>query len=433
MKIAVIGTGYVGLVSGTCFAEIGHNVTCVDKSLKKIDMLNNGKMPIYEAGLETLVKKNVKAKKLRFTTDLREAIRGAAAVFIAVGTPPDGDDGGADLSYVFAAASEFAMLLSDNMVVVTKSTVPVGTGDRIEDIIKKARPKLKFHVASNPEFLREGCAVKDFLEPERIIVGVSSPVAEKIMREIYRPFLKKAPIMFTDIRTAELTKYASNAFLATRISFINEMADICERVGANIGDVAKGMGMDHRIGPAYLQPGPGFGGSCFPKDTLALRKIANDAGSPTKIVESVIYSNERRKLAMAEKIINACVGVHGKTIAILGLAFKANTDDMRHSPALMILSELVRAGASLRVYDPQAMKKAEEVIAHQKIKWCEDSYDAIEGAHAAVIVTEWYEFRKLNMDKVKRLLKKPMVIDLRNIYSPEIMKKKGFKYISVGR
>jgi len=435
MRIAVVGTGYVGLVSGACFSELGINVTCVDKDQRKIESLLSGKIPIFEPGLDKIVKKNHKKKRLRFTTDLSEAVKGVDAVFIAVGTPPDGDEGGADLSFVYGVAGELAKVIDNNTLIVTKSTVPVGTGDRIKAIIKRKNPKLKFSVASNPEFLREGCAVKDFMQPDRIIVGIENDKDKKKLEKLYKPLTrKKFPILFTDIRTAELTKYAANAFLATKIGFINEIADICEKVGANIENVAKGMGMDNRIGANYLFPGPGFGGSCFPKDTLALRKISKDVGAPTKIVESVIYSNEKRKLSMAEKVIEACGGsVKSKTIAILGLAFKANTDDMRHSSSLMILPVLRRAGAHLKVYDPEAMEQAKPLLSEEKTYWCKNSYDALSGADAAVIITEWDEFKKISLRKAKKLMKKPTIIDLRNLFSPEEMKKNGFKYSSIGR
>lgn len=435
MKITIIGTGYVGLVSGACFAELGINVTCIDKDLSKIKNLKAGRIPIFEPGLEKLVKKNSKNGRLRFLSQIDKSINKADAIFIAVGTPTEDENGGADLSYVYAVASELAEFIEDGAVIVTKSTVPVGTGDKIKDIIRKAKPELSFDVVSNPEFLREGCAVKDFLEPDRIIIGAESDKAEKVMKRLYASLSNKSvPVLYTDIRTAELTKYASNAFLATKIGFINEMADICEKVGANIEDVSRGMGYDFRIGMNYLSPGPGFGGSCFPKDTLALRKISIDAGVPSKIVESVILSNERRKISMADKIKDICGGsVKNKTITILGVAFKANTDDIRYSPSLLIIPELIRDGAKIRAFDPEAMEHARMVLGEESITWCSDSYDAMKDADAAVIITEWDEFKKLDLKKVKKTLRKPLIVDLRNLFSTEKMKEMGFIYSSVGR
>jgi len=435
MCIAVIGTGYVGLVSGACFAELGIKVICVDKDINKINALLSGKIPIFEPSLAEIVKKNIRNGFLRFTTDIKEAVKNSKVVFIAVGTPPDGNEGGANLSYVYSVAEELSDIIAPKTVIVTKSTVPVGTGHKIKKIISNRNPKLDFDIASNPEFLREGCAVDDFLNPDRIIIGVETTSAKEVMNKLYKPlFEKDSPVIFTDIETAELTKYAANAFLATRIAFVNEMADICEKVGANIEDVTKGMGYDHRIGKYYLSPGPGFGGSCFPKDTLALRKIAIDCDSPSKIVESVIFSNERRKILMAEKVKEACGGsVERKKIAVLGLAFKANTDDMRHSPSLMIIPELMRHGANIKAFDPEAMNQAKAMIIGENIEWCKTSYDALSDADAMVIITEWDEFKKIDLKKAKKLMKKPIIIDLRNLFKPKEMQEKGFTYISVGR
>ncbi len=435
MKIAIIGTGYVGLVSGACFAELGLNVTCIDKDKNKIKALHKGKIPIFEPGLEKVVKTNVDTGRLQFETSLENSVRNADAVFIAVGTPPDGYAGGADLSYVYGAARDIVGFLEDGAVVVTKSTVPVGTGDRVRSIISEIRPELKFDVASNPEFLREGCAVKDFLEPDRVIVGTDSDTARRTLEVIYKPLINKdVPVLWVDVKTAELTKYAANAFLATKIALINEIADICEHVGANIEQVALGMGTDHRIGSNYLMPGPGYGGSCFPKDTLALRKIARGAGTQTRIVESVIESNDTRKLNMVRKIIDASGGnLEGKVVAILGLAFKANTDDMRESPALVIMSELDKAGAKLRAYDPEAMEQAQELFNIKGVSWCKDAYEAMQNVDITVIITEWDDFRNLDLVRSKDLMKSPIVVDLRNLYSRELMESKGFTYISIGR
>ena len=433
MRVAMIGTGYVGLVSGVCFADFGHSVICVDKDPKKIDVLNNGGVPIYEPGLADLVAKNVSAGRLSFTTEIEDAVKNADAVFIAVGTPSRRGDGHADLSYVYAAAEEIAGVMDGYTVIVTKSTVPVGTGDEVQARIRKVRPDGKFDVVSNPEFLREGAAIEDFKRPDRVVVGTDSERAQEIMRSLYRPlFINETPIVFTNRRTSELIKYAGNAFLATKITFINEMADLCEKVGANVQEVSKGIGLDGRIGGKFLHAGPGYGGSCFPKDTLAVVKTAQDAGAPLQIVEAVIAANEERKNKMADKVISACGGtVKGKTIAVLGLAFKPNTDDMRDSPSIPVINKLLAGGAAIRAYDPEAMSEAKSLLPN--ITYCDNSYDCIEGADALVIITEWDQFRALDMDRVKDLLAAPVLIDLRNIYHPQRMKGRGFTYISVGR
>ena len=433
MRVAVIGTGYVGLVSGACFADFGHVVTCVDKDVTKIEKLKSGVMPIYEPGLDNLVAKNVKDERLFFTTDPADAIREADAVFIAVGTPSRRGDGHADLSYVYGAAKEIAELMDGFTVVVTKSTVPVGTGDEVEEIIRKARPDGDFAVVSNPEFLREGAAIKDFKIPDRVVVGTDDERARHVMRELYRPlFLNETPILFTSRRTSELIKYAANAFLAVKITFINEMADLCEKVGANVQEVSRGIGLDGRIGSKFLNAGPGYGGSCFPKDTLALTKTANDYGSPVRIVDTVVEVNAARKKAMATKVIDAMGGdVKGKTIGVLGLAFKQNTDDMRDAPSLDILPALQAAGAKVRAFDPEAMTEASHLL--NDIEFASNAYDAAAGADALVIVTEWDQFRALDLDRIKAALKGNVVVDLRNIYSPEDMATKGFAYTSIGR
>ncbi|OYW85833.1 MAG: UDP-glucose 6-dehydrogenase [Hyphomonas sp. 34-62-18] len=433
MRVAIIGTGYVGLVSGACFADFGHTVTCVDKDAGKIEKLKNGVMPIYEPGLDSLVASNVKEERLFFTTDAKEAIKGADAVFIAVGTPSRRGDGHADLSYVYGAAEEIAQLMDGFTVVVTKSTVPVGTGDEVEEIIRKTRPDADFAVVSNPEFLREGAAIKDFKIPDRVVVGTDDPRAREVMKELYRPlFLNETPILFTSRRTSELIKYAANAFLAVKITFINEMADLCEKVGANVQEVSRGIGLDGRIGAKFLNAGPGYGGSCFPKDTLALTKTANDYGSPVRIVDTVIDVNAARKKAMADKVIAAMGGdVKGKTIGVLGLAFKQNTDDMRDAPSLDILPALQAAGARIVAYDPEAMKEASHLL--KNIEFADSAYKAVDGADAMVIITEWDQFRALDMGRIKAAMKGNAVVDLRNIYSPEDMAKRGFAYTSIGR
>lgn len=433
--ISVIGTGYVGLVSGTCFAEMGFKVTCIDVNKKKINDLKNGIIPIYEPGLEELVKKNVKEKRLTFTTSLEEGVNEKKIIFIAVGTPTDEKTGLADLKYIMAVAESISTKLNDNSLIVIKSTVPVGTGKKVKELIEKKNQKLIFHMVSNPEFLREGNAVEDFMHPDRIIIGTSSEKAITDMRRLYQSMIdKEVPVLFTDVQTAELTKYASNAFLATKIAFVNEMADICEKSGANIEDVTHGMGLDPRIGRDYLKPGPGFGGSCFPKDTLALLKTSEIYKRPAKIVESVINSNERRKIFMAKKVMKAMASqnLKGKTIAILGIAFKANTDDVRDSSSLVIISELLKAGAKIKTFDPKAMIEAEKIFGN-KISYQVNSYEAVTGVDAAVIVTEWAEFKNLELLKVKSLMKKPLMIDLRNIYNRKEMKKLGFDYYAVGK
>ncbi|USG60191.1 UDP-glucose/GDP-mannose dehydrogenase family protein [Sneathiella marina] len=433
MRIAVIGTGYVGLVSGACFSEFGHDVICIDMDTQKIEGLKKGKIPIFEPGLEDLVIKNYKAGHLNFDTNLQKAVSTAEAVFIAVGTPSRRGDGQADLTYVYAAAKDIAQNLSGYTVVVNKSTVPVGTGEKVDKIIRETNPKAQFDVVSNPEFLREGAAIEDFMRPDRVIVGVTADEAKDVMASIYRPLsLFQTPIVFTSRESAELTKYAGNAFLAMKITFINEMADLCERVGANVHDVAKGIGLDGRIGGKFLHPGPGFGGSCFPKDTRALFETSSMAGVPLNIVETVIDVNEKRKKDMAARVIAACGGsVSTLTIAVLGLTFKPNTDDMRESPSLDIIPELISAGASIKAYDPEGMKEAKELLSG--VEFCENSYATLENADALVLITEWNEFRALNMDKVKSLMKAPIMIDLRNIYDPAEMRGYGFTYESIGR
>ena len=433
MRITMIGTGYVGLVSGACFADFGHVVTCVDKDVRKIERLNAGDIPIYEPGLKRLVSNNVAEERLFFTTKSKDAIANADAVFIAVGTPSRRGDGHADLQYVYAVAEEIAEHMSGFTVVVTKSTVPVGTGDEVEAIIKKARPDADFAVVSNPEFLREGAAIKDFKIPDRIVVGTEDERARAVMREVYRPlFLKESPIVFTSRRTSELIKYAGNAFLAVKITFINEMADLCEKVGANVQEVARGIGLDGRIGPKFLNAGPGYGGSCFPKDTLALSKTANDYGAPVRIVDTVVEVNKARKRAMAGKVIDALGGdVKGKRIAALGLAFKQNTDDMRDAPSLDIVPMLQEAGASLVAFDPEAMGEAAKLL--PDLELAKSPWEALEGADAMVIITEWDQFRALDLERIKKAMAGNIVVDLRNIYRPDNMAAKGFSYTSIGR
>ncbi len=431
MRIAMIGSGYVGLVSGACLSEFGHTVICVDKDEKKIAALQAGGIPIFEPGLDEVVAASVKAGRLSFDTDLGRAVAGADAVFIGVGTPSRRGDGHADLSYVFAAAEEIARALTGYAVVVTKSTVPVGTSRKVEEIIKQARPDAEFDMASNPEFLREGSAIEDFRRPDRVVVGCDTDRARDVMREIYRPlYLSETPIVFTTRESSELIKYAANAFLAVKITFINEMADICEKVGGDVQDVARGMGLDGRIGNKFLHAGPGYGGSCFPKDTLALVQTAQSIGAPTRIVEAVVAVNDRRKQDMAKKIETAFGGVKGKTIAVLGLTFKPNTDDMRDAPSLVILPYLQAAGATIRAYDPEGCKEAAK---HMQLDYRKDAYDALDGADGVVILTEWNEFRALDLPRVKAALKQPLMVDLRNIYRPAQMAEAGFRYISVGR
>ncbi len=433
MRVAMIGTGYVGLVSGACFSEFGVNVVCVDKDSAKIDRLKQGGIPIYEPGLEALVAGNVKSGRLSFTTDLTDAVKGADAVFIAVGTPTRRGDGHADLSYVYAAAREIAAALNGYTVIVNKSTVPVGTGDEVERIIREAKPDADFDVVSNPEFLREGSAINDFMRPNRVVIGTESERARQVMRQLYRPlFLIETPIVFTSRTTSELIKYAANTFLATKITFINEIADLCEVVGADVQDVAKGIGLDGRIGGKFLHAGPGYGGSCFPKDTLALVHTAQDAGRPLRIVEAVVDINTRRKKAMAERVIAACGGaVKGKTVAVLGVTFKPNTDDMRDAPSLDIVPALQAAGARVRAYDPEGMAEAKPLL--KDVEWCDDAYATLPEADVVVIITEWNEFRLLDLKRVKSLMKRPVMVDLRNIYNPQEMAAAGFHYTSIGR
>jgi UDPglucose 6-dehydrogenase len=431
MRIAMIGTGYVGLVSGACLSEFGHQVVCVDKDADKVASLRAGGIPIYEPGLDEVVAANVKAGRLSFETDIAAAVKGAGAVFIAVGTPSRRGDGHADLSYVFAAAEEIAAALTNYAVVVTKSTVPVSTSRKVEEIIRKANPKAEFDMASNPEFLREGSAIEDFRRPDRVVVGCDTDRARDVMREIYRPlYISETPILFTSRETSELIKYAANAFLATKITFINEMASLCEKVGGDVQDVARGIGLDGRIGGKFLHAGPGFGGSCFPKDTLALVKTARDMGAPSQIVEAVVAVNDARKVEMAKKIEAAFGGVKGKTIAVLGLTFKPNTDDMRDAPSLVIVPHLQAAGATVRAYDPEGRKEAAK---HLTVDFRDNAYDTLDGADGVVILTEWNEFRALDLAKVKASLKRPLMVDLRNIYRPAQMAQAGFRYISVGR
>jgi UDPglucose 6-dehydrogenase len=433
MKIAVIGTGYVGLVSGACFSEFGFDVVCVDQDARKIDQLKAGKIPIYEPELDTLVKRNSELGRLSFTTDLPEAMVGADAVFIAVGTPSRRGDGHADLSYVYAAAETIAKEIKDYTVVVTKSTVPVGTGRKVAEIIRKANPAAKFDMASNPEFLREGSAIGDFMRPDRVVIGCETEAARAVMRQLYRPlFLIETPILFTSLETSELIKYASNAFLALKISFINQVSDLCDQVGANVTDVSRGIGLDGRIGSKFLHPGPGYGGSCFPKDTLALMKTARDAHAPISLVEATVSYNDARKVQMADRISTALNGdVKGKTISILGLTFKPNTDDMRDAPSLVIIPELLKRGAKIHAHDPVGIEEARKHM--PDIDYFEDPYQTMVGADAVVIVTEWNSYRALDLNKIKKLLKAPIIVDLRNIYRPDEMAQFGFNYTSLGR
>lgn len=433
MRITVVGTGYVGLVSGACFSDFGHEVICVDTDAAKIEALRRGEIPIFEPGLDELVRKNASAGRLSFTTKLTEAAPGTDAIFIAVGTPSRRGDGHADLTYVYDAARQIALAAEGFTVVVTKSTVPVGTGDEVERVLRETRPDGDFAVVSNPEFLREGAAISDFKRPDRIIVGIEDERARKVMADIYRPLhLNQGPLVFTSRRTSELIKYAANAFLAMKITFINEMADLCEQVGANVQEVARGIGLDNRIGGKFLHSGPGYGGSCFPKDTMALVKTARDAGSPVRLIETTVEVNDQRKHNMTRKIIAACGGsVAGLRIAVLGLAFKPNTDDMREAPSLVIVPELLAAGATVRAFDPEAMAQAASYL--PGIECAEGAYDCIEGADALVILTEWDAFRALDLGRVTQLLKKPLVVDLRNIYRPDEMRALGFEYVSIGR
>ena len=437
MRVVMIGTGYVGLVSGVCFSDFGHEVVCVDKLADKVAMLDRGEVPIYEPGLEDMMRRNVEAGRLSFTTDAAEAVRGAEAVFIAVGTPSRRGDGHADLTYVFAAARELADVIEDGTVVVTKSTVPVGTNARVAQVIAERLAEtgreIRFEIASNPEFLREGAAIEDFMRPDRVVVGARTEAAREVMRAIYRPLsLREAPVLFTSVESAEMIKYAANAFLAVKITFINEIADLCEKLGADVKSVARGIGMDGRIGPKFLHAGPGYGGSCFPKDTRALARMGQDAASPMRIVETVIEVNEARKRRMAEKVADLCGGsVNGKRVAVFGVTFKPNTDDMRDSPALTIVPALIGAGAEVRACDPEGRKEGEALL--PGVAWIEDPYEAAQDADAAVLITEWNQFRNLDLEKLKSVMKEPVFVDLRNVYEPDRMKKLGFKYYCVGR
>jgi UDPglucose 6-dehydrogenase len=433
MRVAMIGTGYVGLVSGACFADFGHDVTCVDKDTGKITALARGEVPIYEPGLNDLVAANARAGRLTFTTDLPGAVKAADAVFIAVGTPSRRGDGHADLSYVFDATREIAAALAGFTVVITKSTVPVGTGDEVERIIREARTDAEFSVVSNPEFLREGAAIQDFKHPDRVVVGSEDARARGVMTELYRPlYLNRSPILFTDRRTAELIKYAANAFLATKITFINEIADLAEKVGADVQEIARGIGLDNRIGAKFLHAGPGFGGSCFPKDTVALLKTGQDHAAPLRIVEAVVAVNDVRKRAMARKVAAALGGeLRGKTVAVLGLTFKPNTDDMREAPSIPLITALQDMGAKVRAYDPIGMEQAKPLM--PKVVFCKDAYSCAEGASALVIVTEWEQFRALDFARLKQVMERPVLVDLRNVYRPEEVARHGFVYESVGR
>ena len=432
MRISMIGTGYVGLVSGACFADFGHQVTCVDKDAGKIEALLRGEIPIFEPGLDAMVASNVKAGRLDFTTELTAPVAEADAVFIAVGTPSRRGDGHADLSYVHAAAREIAAALSGFTVVVTKSTVPVGTGDEVERLIREANPSADVVVASNPEFLREGAAIRDFKFPDRIVVGTSDERGRKVLGDIYRPLsLNQAPLMYTARRTAELIKYAANAFLATKITFINEIADLSEKVGADVQEVARGIGLDNRIGSKFLHAGPGFGGSCFPKDTRALVKIAQDHDVQLRIVEAVLGVNDNRKRAMARKVSNVAGGLRGKTVAVLGLTFKPDTDDMREAPSIPLITGLLDMGAKVRAYDPVGMEQARCEL--PDIEYCGDPYECVRGADVLVIVTEWAQFRALDLARLKKEMAGSIVIDLRNIYNPQEMEVFGFIYEGVGR
>ena len=433
MRLAIIGTGYVGLVSGACFSEFGHDVVCVDINEATIAKLQAGEIPIYEPGLDDLVRRNGRSGRLRFTSDIAEGVRGADAVFIAVGTPSRRGDGHADLSYVFAAAQQAAEALTGPCVMVTKSTVPVGTAKQVAAIVGKARPELAIEVASNPEFLREGSAIEDFMRPDRVVCGTASEAAQAVLRDIYRPLsLREVPILFVDCETSELIKYAANAFLAIKITFINEIADLCEKTGADVQAVARGIGMDNRIGSKFLHAGPGYGGSCFPKDTTALLKTAEDYESPMQIVKATVDVNAQRKRSMGRRVIAAAGGsVEDKKIALLGLTFKPNTDDMRDSPSIDIVRVLQDHGATISAFDPEGRHQAEKLL--DGVDFAEDAYAAMDGADALVLVTEWNEFRALDLDRVKSLLAAPVIVDLRNIYRPEQMRARGFQYSSIGR
>jgi len=433
MKIAVIGSGYVGLVSGACFSEFGFEVVCVDQDANKIAQLKDGKIPIYEPELDNLVKNNVARRRLSFTTDLSAAMSGAAAVFIAVGTPSRRGDGHADLSYVYAAAKSIAHEIRDYTVIVTKSTVPVGTGRQVQQIIRATNPSAQFDMVSNPEFLREGSAIGDFMRPDRVVIGCESERARDVMRQLYRPlFLIETPILFTNLETSELIKYASNAFLAMKISYINQVSDLCDKVGADVHDVARGIGLDGRIGPKFLHPGPGYGGSCFPKDTLALVKTARDANAPISLIETTVEFNDSRKRQMVERIAAALGGsVTGKIVAALGLTFKPNTDDMRDAPSLVILPELVKRGAKVQAHDPVGVEEAKKLM--PDLRYCDDAYDAVAGADVLVILTEWNSYRALDLGRIKGLMRAANIIDLRNIYRPDEVAQLGYRYMSLGR
>jgi UDPglucose 6-dehydrogenase len=433
MRIAMIGTGYVGLVSGACFSEFGVDVVCVDKDASKIERLKAGIIPIYEPGLDALVAKNTAAGRLSFTTEIGLALKGVDAVFIAVGTPSRRGDGHADLSYVYAAAAEIADHIDRYTVIVTKSTVPVGTGREVARIIRQTRPDAQFDVASNPEFLREGSAIGDFMRPDRIVIGAETERAQEIMRQLYRPlYIREAPIVMTGLETAELIKYAANAFLATKITFINEIADLCETVGADVHDVARGIGLDGRIGRKFLHPGPGYGGSCFPKDTLALAKTAADHGTPVRLVETVIDVNTKRKHSMAQRVIAMCGNsVAGLTIGVLGVTFKPDTDDMRDAPSLDIITMLQKAGATIQAYDPAGMNEAKPLL--PGVDWKDNAYAAATGADVLVIITEWNEFRALQLDRLANIMKQRQIVDMRNVYNPADAAKAGFAYSSIGR
>ncbi|MBB4840650.1 UDPglucose 6-dehydrogenase [Sphingomonas kyeonggiensis] len=433
MRIVMIGSGYVGLVSGACFADFGHHVTCVDKDANKIARLKAGGIPIYEPGLDELVARNVAAGNLSFTTELSEAVGAADVVFIAVGTPSRRGDGHADLSYVHGAAREIAAALDGFTVIVTKSTVPVGTGDEVERIIRECNPVAEFAVASNPEFLREGAAIEDFKRPDRVVIGIEDERARAPLEEVYRPLsLNRAPVLFTRRRTSELTKYAANAFLAMKITYINEIAELCERVGADVQEVARGIGLDNRIGSKFLNAGPGYGGSCFPKDTLALMKTSQDYETPLRLIEATIAVNDQRKRAMGRKVLNAIAGpVRGRTVAVLGLTFKPNTDDMRDAPSIAIIQALQDAGAKVRAYDPEGMAASEAVL--NNVEYAGSAYEAAEGAAATVIVTEWDAFRALDLKRLAGIMADPLLVDLRNIYPPARAEEAGLRYVSVGR
>lgn len=433
MRITMVGAGYVGLVSGACFADFGHHVVCIDNDVTKVKALNRGEIPIYEPGLAELVASNVNQRRLSFSDDVAAGVRGADVVFIAVGTPSRRGDGHADLSYVYAAAREVAAALSDFTVVVTKSTVPVGSGDEVERIIREENPDAKFAVVSNPEFLREGAAIRDFKHPDRIVIGTDDVAAREIMAQVYRPpYLNAAPIVYTDRRTAELIKYAANSFLATKVAFINEIADLAEKVGADVQEVARGIGLDNRIGAKFLHAGPGYGGSCFPKDTLALIKTGQDNEAPLRIIETVVAVNDQRKRAMARKVANAFGGnLRGKSVAVLGMTFKPNTDDMRDAPSIPLITALQDMGATVRAFDPVGMEQAKKVL--EDVTFCSDAYECAKGAHALVIVTEWEQFRALDLKEMAVTMATPVIVDLRNIYSPDEVSRNGFLYCGVGR